>query len=142
MVLHVEDVAPLLIEAVPTFGPLVDHLYAPGRHLPHKPGDGWDAVGFAHHLADLLAAGDSARFPAAFAAIERLLREGDDEVLRTYRLFFFLQLRLRARDRFVEPERFEQWLSPTARAAWADAVKADEDIQRMAHGRHSFARAD
>src|SRR5688500_8985327 len=112
MALHVGDVAALLTEAVPTFGPMLTHLYAPDRDRPHQPGDGWDAVGFASHLSDLLAAGDVARFPAAFDAIERLLREGDGEVLRTYRVFFFLQLRSGARDRSIEPERFEQWLGP------------------------------
>jgi hypothetical protein len=68
---------PLLLEACPSFRPRwEDHIalsgYEPLLHV--------DISEFGDHLANLARRGEMTELPPAFAAIERLLAEGDDDV--------------------------------------------------------------
>jgi hypothetical protein len=71
------DVMPLLVEACPSFRARWEERKAWSGDESFLHGD---IAEFADHLADLARRGELAELPPSFAAIERLLAEGDDDV--------------------------------------------------------------
>ena len=75
--LRSSDVMLLLVEACPSFRPRWEARLAWSGDESFLHGD---ISEFADHLADLTRRGEFAELPQAFATIERLLAEGDDDV--------------------------------------------------------------
>ena len=71
------DVMPLLVEACPSFRPRWEARLAWSGDESFLHGD---VSEFGDHLAHLARQGAVAELPRAFAAVERLLAEGDDDV--------------------------------------------------------------
>jgi hypothetical protein len=83
------EVMPVLLEACPSFRPRwEEHVawsgYEPLLHV--------DISEFGTHVAELAHRGNHAALPLAFAAIERLLAEGDDDVQNAVAVSFLEEL--------------------------------------------------
>ncbi|HEX2970835.1 MAG TPA: hypothetical protein VHP11_00790 [Tepidisphaeraceae bacterium] len=81
MLIHTQDMLPLLVEACPSFAPRWEEGSADS--FLDKEGNllMYIALGsLAHHLVNLGSAGKCDEFPAVFAVVERLQVEGDHDV--------------------------------------------------------------
>lgn len=111
------DVIPLLLAACPSFGPRwTEHTawsgYEPLLHV--------DISKFATHVAHLAQHGDRAELPRAFAAIERLLTEGDENVQNAVHVSFLEDLAGEVGS-FEAAERiFGPYFGPLTAADWRD----------------------
>lgn len=83
-----------------------------------------DAGWVVAHLADRLAAGDTADFGAAFALIEDLIRRGDRYVVDLTVVGYLEGLQSSAVTQLgLDPEAFRPWLGPKSVAAWESLIR-------------------
>jgi hypothetical protein len=76
-VIERDAVLPLVVQACPSFAAVAEEASPDDgeERLPYL-----DAAAFVRHLGELWLTGDVDELPAAFAAIERLVVEGDPDV--------------------------------------------------------------
>ena len=106
-----------LLVACPSFAePWRDHVAGPYGEI----GPDIDSGVFAQHLVGLLEANRTNEFAAVFAAVERLLVDGDDGIryLVAFGLIENVQNISSNRRDWAFAARFREWLGPTTRSAW------------------------
>ncbi len=120
---------PLLLEACPGFQP------AWQEHLDwwkgEEPGVYNDTSEFARYLVESFESGQTSEFPKAFATIERILNEGDQESRDIAGIGVIESLQTIA-SHSCGGDVFIPWLGPTSRRAWAE-------IEKMWEGKNSLA---
>lgn len=116
---------PLLREACPSFAERWStiressfHLNDDGSRLHYI-----DAGEFARHLIDLQKSGSTEEFPAVFGVIERLLLEGDDDVVTLAVVGYLEDIQTIAGNNALDPVVFVPFLGPEGRKSW-DEVNA------------------
>jgi hypothetical protein len=106
-----------LLAACPSFAdPWRDHVAGPyGQIGPYV-----DSGVFAQHLVGLLEGNRTNEFAAVFAAVERLLVDGDDGIryLVAFGLIENVQNISSNRHDWAFAARFREWLRPTTLGAW------------------------
>ncbi len=120
---------PLLLDACPGFQP------AWQKHLDwwngEEPGVYNDTSEFARYLVESFESGQTAEFPAAFSAIERILNEGDQESRDIAGIGVIESIQTIGSNHSCGEDVFIQWLGPTSRRAWAE-------IEEMWAGKNSL----
>ena len=121
---------PLLLEACPGFQPTWQ------AHLRcwegQEPGDYNNTSAFARYLVESFGSGQTSEFPAAFAAIEKILNEGDQESRDIAGIGVIESLQTIGSNHSCGEQVFIQWLLPDSRRAWAE-------VERMWDGKNSLA---
>ena len=124
------QIMPLLLEACPGFQPTWQ------AHLDwwkgEEPGAYNDTAEFARYLVESFESGQTSEFPKAFATIERILNEGDQESRDIAGIGVIESLQTIGSNHPCGEDVFIQWLGPTSRQAWAE-------IERMWEGKHSLS---
>lgn len=112
------DVIPFLLEACPGFEP----MWHEHRELWHgeEAGIFIDAGEFARYLVECYARGETTEFDSAFSAVERLIREGDDEARGAVTVGVLESVQVQSTHHPFGPEPFLQWLGPLSRQAWGE----------------------
>ena len=110
------EVMPLLLEACPGFEPMWrEHLeYWHGE----EAGIFNDTSEFARYLVESYGRGETAEFEQAFATVERLIREGDDEARGAATVGVIESVQVQSSHHPFGPEPFMHWLGPLSRQAW------------------------
>ena len=120
---------PLLLEACPGFQP------AWQEHLDwwkgEEPGVYNDTSEFARYIVESFESGQTSEFPKAFATIERILNEGDQESRDIAGIGVIESLQTIA-SHSCGGDVFSPWLGTTSRRAWAE-------IEKMWEGKNSLA---
>jgi hypothetical protein len=123
------QVMPLLLEACPGFQP------AWQEHLDwwkgEEPGVYNDTSEFARYIVESFESGQTSEFPKAFATIERILNEGDQESRDIAGIGVIESLQTIA-SHSCGGDVFIPWLGTTSRRAWAE-------IEKMWEGKNSLA---
>ncbi|HTO00001.1 MAG TPA: hypothetical protein VL068_04925 [Microthrixaceae bacterium] len=123
------EVMPLLLEAMPSFALVWDeteNVYEGDRLLYLEAGD------FIRHLVRKYLANDVEEFAAAFAAIERLVVEGDDYVQNLGVIGFLEGFQMMAvTDAGIDPEAvFRPMVGPVSEQWWVRINRFwDGDLQ-------------
>lgn len=124
------QVMPLLIEACPRFQPTSQ------AHLDwwkgEEPGVYNHTSEFARYLVESFERGRTSEFPAVFAAIEKILNEGDQESRDIAGFGVIESLQTIGSNHPCGEDVFIQWLGATSRRAWAE-------IEKMWEGKNSLA---
>lgn len=119
------QVMPLLLQACPGF------QTAWQAHLAYwhgeEPGAFNDASEFAQYLVDSYERGNTSEFPAAFASLETIFREGDQEARDVAAIGVLEDLQTIGSNHSCGADVFVQWLGPTSRVAWAQIQDVWED---------------
>jgi len=114
------EVMPLLLAACSGFQSAWE------KHLAYwhgeKPGAFIDAAEFARYIVESYERNDTSEFPAAFAAIERVLTEGDQQARDIAGIGVLEDIQTIA-SHSCGGDIFVEWLGPTSRVAWAQIVK-------------------
>jgi len=111
----VEQIMPLLLESCPTFRPAWDaHLAGPYG----STGIYTDASAFVQFLIEEHEKGRGATIASAFAILERIFEEGDDETKTVAALGIIETLQSVADWRPYKAVVFEPFLGPRSRLAW------------------------
>ena len=123
------QVMPLLLEACPGFRSTWEaHLdYWNGE----EPGAFNDAAEFARYLVECYERSDTSEFSVAFATIERILNEGDQEARDVAAIGVIEDLQTIGSNHSCGSDVFIEWLGPTSRVAWAQ-------IEKMWEGKRSL----
>jgi hypothetical protein len=123
------QIMPLLLEACPGFQATWQ------AHLEwwkgEEPGAYNNTSEFARYLVESFESGQTSEFPDAFAAIEKILNEGE-ESRDIAGIGVIESLQTIGSNHSCGEEVFIQWLGPTSRQAWAE-------IERMWEGKNSLA---
>jgi hypothetical protein len=123
------QIMPMLLEACPGF------QTAWQRHLEswggEEPGTYNDASEFAHYLVDSYEGGVTSEFPAAFATLETIFADGDQEARDVAGVGVLESLQNICSNHSCGSDVFIQWLGPLSRSAWAQ-------IEKMWEGKHSL----
>lgn len=123
-------VLPLLLEACPGFRTTWE------KHIENwgddEPALFIEAGEFARYLVDGVQDNRTDCFPAAFAVIERILIEGDDDAKVLASIGLLEDLQTLALNTLPDPETFLHWLGPESHKAWSA-------IEEMWRGKHSLA---
>ena len=111
---------PLLLAACPGFqSEWKKHLaYGNGD----EPGAFIDAAEFARYIVESYERNDTSEFSAAFAAIERILSEGDHEARDIAGIGVLEDIQTIA-SHSCGGDVFVEWLGPTSRVAWVQIAK-------------------
>jgi hypothetical protein len=130
------EAMPLLLAACPGFRTAWD------EHLAYwngeEPGAFNDAAEFARYIVESYERNDTSEFPAAFAAIEKILNEGNQEARDIAEIGIIEDLQTIA-SHSCGADVFVEWLGPTSRIAWAQIAKMWEgksslmDVIRAEH---------
>lgn len=128
--LHKADVVPLLLAACPESRSAWDEHQA--YWAGEEAGAFLDVAVFAHYIVERVQDGHTECFPAFFAAIERMLTVGDEEVQALASIGLLEDLQNNASHEPFGADVFLPWLSPIVRKAW-DHVAAQWE------GKHSLA---
>ena len=111
---------PLLLAACPGFQSAWE------KHLAYwngdEPGAFIDAAEFARYIVESYERNDTSEFPAAFAAIEKVLSEGDQEARDIAGIGVLEDIQTIA-SHSCGGDVFVEWLGPTSRIAWAQIAK-------------------
>ena len=111
---------PLLLAACPGFQSAWE------KHVAYwhgeKPGAFIDAAEFARYIVESYERNDTSEFPAGFAAIERVLSEGDQQA-RDIAGIGVLEGIQNIASHSCGGDVFVEWLGPTSRVAWAQIAK-------------------
>ena len=129
MMITKSEIMPLLRKACPGFE-------ATWRaHLDwwkgEEPGAYNDTAEFARYLVESFESGQTSEFPEAFATIERILSEGDQESRDIARIGVIESLQTIGSNHSCTERVFIEWLGPRSRTAWAE-------IESMWEGKHSL----
>lgn len=120
---------PLLLEACPGFGP------AWQEHVSWWKGEEAgvynDAAEFARYLVESYERGSTSEFPAAFATIEKILAEGNQEARDVAGIGVIEDLQTIGSNHSCGAEVFTLWLGPLSKVAWAE-------IEKMWEGKESL----
>ncbi|SRR6266567_4506537 len=123
-----KEVMPLLLAACPGFE------LAWQEHLAwwkgQECGSYNDAAEFAHYLVESYERGETSEFPAAFATVERILNEGDENARGVAAVGVLEDIQTIA-SHSCGADVFVEWLGPTSRATWAE-------IEHVWAGKHSL----
>jgi hypothetical protein len=124
------QVMPLLIDACPGFQPTWQ------AHLEwwkgEEPGAYNDTAEFARYLVESFESEQTSEFPAAFAAVEKILNKGDQESRDIAGFGVIESLQTIGSNHSCGEDVFIQWLGPTSRRAWGE-------IEKMWEGKSSLA---
>jgi hypothetical protein len=115
------QIIPLLLNACPGFQQTwQEHLeYWKGE----ESGAFNDVAEFARYLVQSFERGDTSEFSAAFATIETILNEGDQEARDIAGIGIIEDLQTIASNHSCGADVFIEWLSPMSRVAWAQIAK-------------------
>lgn len=134
MIISAAEVMPLLVRAVPSFAAVWDESenVDDGERLLYL-----DAGDFIRHLVRKYLANEVDEFPAAFAAIERLVVEGDDYVRNLGVIGFLEGLQMTTvTDAGIDPEAvFRPLVGPLSERWW-------ERINRFWGGEHDVLQVE
>lgn len=97
-----------------------------------EPGAYNNTSEFARYLVESFEGGQTSEFPAAFAAIETILVDGDQESRDIAGFGVIESLQTIGSNHPCGEDVFIQWLGPTSRRAWAE-------IEKMWEGKSSLA---
>ena len=129
------DVMPLLLEACPGF------VFAWRRYLKWlwmdaAPGIYQHTGQVATYLVEMQAADCTREFPSAFAAIERIVTEGDEEARDAATAGVLNSVHSQSRLQAFGPDVFLPWLGPRSLAAWREieAAWVPGDLSRSLAG--------
>ncbi|MDQ2828787.1 MAG: hypothetical protein M3Y74_07040 [Chloroflexota bacterium] len=111
------DVIPLFLDACPSFQPIWEQHRA---YWGDEDAGGYiDMSEIARHLVELMREKHTEYFSSAFAIIERLIVEGEDNVQGLAIVGVLEDLQNIAANTNVDPEKFLPWLGPKSGIAWA-----------------------
>ncbi len=110
------QVVPLLLEASPSARSAWEEHLASWKG--EQAGDFNDAAVFAHHIVDSYAKGPTAELGALFAALERILSEGDNEARGLAAFGVLEDVQTISSNQPFGPDVFVKWLGPKSRDAW------------------------
>jgi len=124
------QVVPMLLAACAGFEPAWrEHLESWGDE---ERGEFNDASEFAHYLVESYERGDTSEFPAAFATLETIFADGDQEARDVAGIGVLEGLQNIGSNHSCGSDVFIQWLGPLSRRVWSQ-------IERMWAGNHSLA---
>ena len=107
----------LLLAACPGFEPTwQEHL---AWWKGQERGSYNDAAEFARYLVESYERGETDEFPAAFATLEKILNEGDENARGVAAVGVLEDIQTIA-SHSCGPDVFVGWLGPTSRAGWAE----------------------
>jgi hypothetical protein len=111
------DVIPLLLEASPAFETVLREY-----HEDDGPEDEWlpylDIGEFASYVVQLYADGQTSDFDAIFAALERLIEDGDEDTQGLAIVGVLEGIQNAASWQPFGPSAFVPWLKPKSRTEW------------------------
>jgi hypothetical protein len=115
------QVIPLLLEACPGFQPAwQEHVaYWNGQ----EAGSFNDAAEFARLLVVSYERDETSEFPAAFATIEKILNEGDQQAREIAAIGVLEDLQTIGSNHSCGADVFVKWLGPLSGAAWSQIAK-------------------
>jgi hypothetical protein len=98
----------------------------------------------AHHLVELLAAGRTAELPDVFAAVDRVLGDGDEDAIELVELGLLesMQNIVSHDDVLVGPDRVVPFLGPRAASVWAEHDELWREAGRWRHDGPRIGPAD
>ncbi len=112
-----DDIVPAFLAACPGLSaPWAEYLTSWEGHTDRGVYN--DTAVIADFLVERYAAGDHAEFPAAFAALEKCLAEGDEQAREVTTIGIVEGIQTIASHFPFGPEAFEPWLRPRSRVAW------------------------
>jgi hypothetical protein len=91
-----------------------------------EPGEFNDIAEFARYLVESFESERTLEFPAAFAILEKILEEGDDEARAIGEIGLIEDLQTISSHRPGNAESFKAWLGPQSTAAWEQLEKVWE----------------
>lgn len=97
-----------------------------------EPGAYNNTSEFARYLVESFESGQTSEFPAAFAAIEKILNEGDQESRDIAGIGVIESLQTIGSNHSCGDDVFIKWLGPTSRRAWAEIEKVWEGKSSLA----------
>lgn len=122
-----DEVVPLLLAACPNALPKWREY-----SLEESAGPYLDISVFVHHIVDGYAEGRHDECPAFFAAIEKMIAEGDQDVIDLALAGLIEGVQNVASHESFGYHVFEQWLGPLGRRGWAE-------IEELWQGKASLA---
>jgi hypothetical protein len=116
-----DEVIPLLLAACPGFEPAWrEHLEWWGDQ---ERGIYNDTAAFATYIIDSYGSGHTAEFDLAFAALERILAQGDENARAAASIGALESIQVQSTHYPFGPTAFLPWLGPKSREAW-DSIEA------------------
>lgn len=116
-----DQVIPLLLAACPGFEPAWrEHLQWWGGV---ERGIFNDTSVFAEYIIDCQIAGNTGDFEAAFAALERILNEGDENARAAASIGALESIQVQSTHYPFGPSAFLRWLGPKSKETW-DSIEA------------------
>lgn len=122
-----DEVVPLLLAACPSASSLWREYSREESAGPYL-----DISVFVHHIVESYAAGRYNECPAFFAVVERMIGEGDQEVIDLALAGLIEGVQNVASHETFGYHVFEQWLGPLGRQGWAE-------IEELWKGKTSLA---
>lgn len=124
------DIMPTLLVACPSFAPAwCEHLKYWGDD---ERGIFNDTNAFAHHVVNLFASSKPDELTATFAAIERLILDGDEDCRGATIIGILESVQTVASNRSFGPSVFVPWLGTESKRAWFDLEALWADKQSLA----------
>ena len=125
-----DELVPLLLKACPSATEAwEDHL----KFWSSEARDDFlDMAVFAHHVVNAFNQGRTEEFPAFFELLERMLVEGDQQVIDLAIAGLIEDIQNIASHRQFGYRVFEKWLGPTSRRGWAEIEVAWEGKSSLA----------
>jgi hypothetical protein len=114
----------VLLGACPSFAPQWEELLAEWKDEPGGLPLYLALADLARHLIGMLERGGTRDFPAIFAAVERLVREGEPSVQNAAAVGLLEALQNRNLHTTTRPEQFWPFLGAESRQAWSDLCEA------------------
>jgi hypothetical protein len=90
-----------------------------------------EAAEFARYLVESYERGDTSDFPAAFATLETILNEGDQEARNIAGIGVIEDLQTIGSNHSCGAEVFLTWLGPLSQVAWAQVEKMWEGKESL-----------
>ena len=116
------ELVPLLLDACPSAEVAWhDHVE---YWKPEARGHFSDVAVFAHHVVDAFDRGRTEEFPAFFQLLERMIVEGDQEVVDLAVVGLIEDIQNIASHWHFGYRVFEQWLGPKGKQGWAEIEAA------------------
>jgi hypothetical protein len=112
------EMLPLLVEASPEFKPTWREFLAEWSEEPGPPPHYLALSDFARHLSGVLAREDEATLQRVFAAVERLIIDGDPYVNEAAIVGLLEDLQNTNLHDRTTPEQYERFLLPQSRRWW------------------------
>jgi hypothetical protein len=127
-----DEMMGVLLDACPSFTPQWQTFLDEWQEEGDDPPLYLALADFARHLIGMVERGETASFPAIFAAVERLHTEGDHYVREAATVGLLEDLQNLNLHRTTRPELFRQYLGPESQRWWDKLYRFWEHGQPLA----------